>query len=601
MYLIKPLSSHVANQIAAGEVVQRPSSVVKELLENAIDSGADVIELRLKKGGKQEIHIVDNGSGIYAEDIELAFTRHATSKIQKAEDLFKLTTNGFRGEALASIAAISEVELRTNTNSEPSGYLFRIAGNESDKPVECVCKKGSSLRIKNLFFNIPARRNFLKSDQVEYKHCLEEFTRIALLHAEISFKFFHNDQLIFDLQPENRRGRIQHLISKKINAQLIPIQEVTDAVEVDGFIVKPEFAKKTRGQQYFFVNNRFTRSPYLHKAVVDAFEGLLLRESIPGYFIELRVPSDKVDVNIHPTKSEVKFEENHLIFTYLKTAIKHALGQYGVHSSLEFDLDPNLLPSYKTITTDVKETPQIKVNSNFNPFSKASTTEIKANRELYVQEESFSSISFVEDEVQGELAYEKVNFELYTDQHLHWSNKYIVVVDGTGELLVIDQYRAHQRIIYESMLKKITLEKGGSQSLLFPVVIKYDIHDLTRFKEIEGHLIEMGFVFETKSDHEIELQSVPNFYPIAKCEVLFEDLIKALEENDEQNAQLSFADITAKTISKHMAIRGGESLNFEARKKIITDLNQCKEQLLSPFNKKIYIRISQNEISKKMF
>ena len=339
---IELLPDHVANQIAAGEVVQRPASVVKELLENAIDAGANQIKLIVKDGGKTLIQVIDDGVGMSVSDARMCFERHATSKIRKAEDLFELSTKGFRGEALASIAAIAQVRLRTKTQEDSLGTEISIEGSQIQEQQAVATDKGCSLAVKNLFYNIPARRNFLKSDAVELRHIIDEFQRVVLVHYELGFSFYNNDTLLFQLEPTNIRQRIVQVFGKNTNEKLVPVNEKTDVVQLRGFVYKPEFAKKSRQQQFFFVNNRFVKSPYMHHAVMSAFEGLLAPNMQPGYIIYLDVPPQTIDINIHPTKTEVKFEDDHTLYAILRSALKHSLGQFSIAPSLDFDHSQDL-------------------------------------------------------------------------------------------------------------------------------------------------------------------------------------------------------------------------------------------------------------------
>ena len=340
--IINLLPDHVANQIAAGEVVQRPSSVVKELLENAIDAGSTTIKLFIKNAGKTRIQVIDDGKGMSDTDARLSFERHATSKINSAEDLFSLNTKGFRGEALASIAAIAHVELKTKQENDELGTAITIEGSIVKKQETTATSKGTSIAVKNLFFNIPARRNFLKSDAVELRHIIDEFHRVVLAHPQINFSMYHNDNNLFDLRSENFRQRIVHTFGKKTNEKLVPVDEDTELLKISGFIGKPEFAKKSRGEQFFFVNQRFIKSPYLNHAIQAAFEGLLAPNKYPSYFLNLRVDPKSIDINIHPTKTEIKFDDEPTIYALLRAAVKHSLGQFSVAPILDFQRDSAL-------------------------------------------------------------------------------------------------------------------------------------------------------------------------------------------------------------------------------------------------------------------
>ncbi len=373
------LPDHVANQIAAGEVIQRPSSVVKELLENAVDAKAKTIQLIVKDAGKTVIQVTDDGTGMNKLDIRLAFERHATSKINLAEDLFSLKTKGFRGEALASIAAIAHVETHTRTSDAEISHCLKIEGSRIKDETLSTKPKGTSIKVKNLFFNIPARRNFLKSNNVELRHIIDEFHRVALAHPEINFLFFNNGNEIFDLSSSNLRKRISAIFGSKYENHLVPIQEITSLTTLNGFVLKPEFSKKTRGQQFFFVNNRYIKSSFLHHAICDAFEGLLRPGYHPGYFLCLNLDPKTIDINIHPTKTEIKFEEEQSIYAILRSAVKHSLGIFQVMPTLDFEHNKNLDLPY-----NFKEkrplNPLIEVDSSFNPFSNSSVLSLTKKR-----------------------------------------------------------------------------------------------------------------------------------------------------------------------------------------------------------------------------
>ena len=366
--IIQLLPDHVANQIAAGEVVQRPASVVKELLENAVDAKATDIKLIIKDAGKSLVQVIDNGLGMSVTDARMCFERHATSKIRLAEDLFSLHTKGFRGEALASIAAIAHVEMKTKQDQEELGTHIVIEGSKFVSQDVAVLPKGTSFSVKNLFFNIPARRNFLKSENIEYRHILDEFHRVAMAHANIHFTFYHNGSENFNLPQSNFRQRIVNIFAGKTNEKLVPLKEDTEIVKIQGFVSKPEFAKKNRGEQFFFVNDRFIKSGYLHHAVMSAYEGLLPQGAQPSYFIYLDVPPNTIDINIHPTKTEIKFDDESALYAILRSTIKHSLGQFNVAPILDFNRDSNLDTPYNFKNLEGNY-PTIEVDDNYNPFS----------------------------------------------------------------------------------------------------------------------------------------------------------------------------------------------------------------------------------------
>ena len=488
--IIQLLPDHVANQIAAGEVVQRPASVVKELLENAIDANATSIKLLVKEAGKTLVQVIDDGSGMSVTDARLSFERHATSKISSAEDLFQLKTKGFRGEALASIAAIAHVELKTKREEDELGSLIKIEGSTVTNQEVVVTPKGTSIAVKNLFFNIPARRNFLKSDQVEMRHIMDEFQRVALVHPDISFSMYHNGNDVYVLPKSNFRQRIVAIFGKKSNEKLVPVDEETDIVKIQGFVLKPEFSKKSRGEQFFFVNDRFIKSSYLNHAVTAAFDGLLRERSYPGYFLMLQVDPKTIDINIHPTKTEIKFDNEHDLYAIIKSTIKHSLGQFQIAPVLDFNRDASMDTPYAYKNKNVT-TPSIEVDRSFNPFadeakspvktsSFSSRSQAKGNSESwedsFVGLESkitntrsdFPSMTFESEEVTGSFFDDS---EITQEQStLQIQNKYIISKVKSG-MMVINQHRAHERILFEEFLQHITINEAMSQQLLFPVIL----------------------------------------------------------------------------------------------------------------------------------
>jgi len=499
--IIQLLPDHVANQIAAGEVVQRPASVVKELVENAVDAGSTVIQLIVKGAGKTLIQVVDNGKGMSERDLLLSVQRHATSKIRTAEDLFQLQTKGFRGEALASIAAIAHLEISTREEDNEVGVQLKIEGASIGDPKPIACDKGTSIAVKNLFFNIPARRNFLKSDTVELRHIMDEFHRIALAHPDIHFDFFHNNSELFKLPPSNLRQRIVNVFGGKTNEKLVPVKEETGVVKINGFISKPAFTKKTRGEQFFFVNNRFVKNSYLHHAVNSAFEGLLKPGHHPGYFIFLEVDPSSIDINIHPTKTEVKFDQDQAMYAILRSAVKHSLGQFNVAPILDFDRDANLDTPY-SYKTKLPQQPAVEVDADFNPFKEDNKGSVrvspkpysKADRveasweSLYVSvdsSEDFKTVSIESESTSNELFTEEETDTSATTYQLH--KKYIVTTIKSG-MVIINQHRAHQRVLYEQYLKNITVDTGSSQQLLFPLTLEFSTTEMELLKTIKDSL-----------------------------------------------------------------------------------------------------------------
>lgn len=606
--IIKLLPDHVANQIAAGEVVQRPSSVVKELLENAIDAGADHIKLIVKDGGKTLIQVVDDGMGMSTTDARLSFERHATSKISSADDLFNLHTKGFRGEALASIAAIAHVDLHTRTSMNDVGTNLKIEGSQVVGQEASVTAKGTSIAVKNLFFNIPARRNFLKSNQVELRHIIDEFQRVALAHPSVAFQMFNNGSEYFNLPIENFRQRIVHIFGKKTNERLVPVEEETGVVKISGFICKPEFAKKSRGEQFFFANGRFIKSPYLHHGVVSAFEGLLKADAHPGYFLRLEVDPKSIDINIHPTKTEVKFDDEHTLYATLRAAIKHSLGQFHVAPVLDFERDGNLDTPYN-FKDRMAEMPKVTVDANFNPFSDANTVSVsqtyKAKRtsdgwqDLYNIDRNdgvFSQLQVESDSITTEI-FESSDEVVESEQiSFQLQRKYVVSTVKSG-LLVIDQNRAHQRILFERFLKETTVEKGVVQQLLFPLELAFGKKEIAILGDMAEDMAQLGFEMNLTKEGIAHISGIPvNMPETAVRDVLNAILVSSLEDTGEG---FSRAEWISRTMCAALSIKNGQVLNQEEQQVLINDLFACKEPKLSPFQKIIYVIIGANEIENK--
>ena len=604
--IIQLLPDHVANQIAAGEVVQRPSSVVKELVENAIDANATSIKLIVKEAGKTQIQVIDNGKGMSETDARLCFERHATSKIRSAEDLFQLQTKGFRGEALASIAAIAHVELKTKLEHTDLGTAITIEGSEVKSQEVTVTPQGTSISVKNLFFNIPARRNFLKSNTVELRHIIDEFHRVALAHPSIEFVLYHNGSELFNLPKSNYRQRIVNVFGSKINDKLVPVSEDTEIVKITGFVAKPEYSRKTKSEQFFFVNNRFIKSGYLNHAVSAAFEGLLKEGYYPSYFINLEVDPHSIDINIHPTKTEIKFEDEHTLYAIIRSAVKHSLGQFNVAPVLDFDNDTNLDTPY-SYKDKQAVAPVIQVDRNYNPFKdsgyKSSVQRLHTAKweSLYVGVAPSPSI-----EPPDEMAFESEagNEQLFqTAQEASSSavfqlqQKYIVSSLKSG-LLIIDQHRAHQRILYESFLKNMTVKSAVSQQLLFPLKLHFSTTDIEHLKSLKQELEQSGFVFESFKNESIEISGVPFNVSDSEISIIFEQLISDIE-NEVPEANFSATDLLAKSMAKSLAVKRGQSLTKEEQEHMLNSLFACKEPAVSPANKPTYITIETNNLDKK--
>lgn len=605
--IIQLLPDHVANQIAAGEVVQRPASVVKELVENAIDANATSIKLIIKEAGKTQIQVIDNGKGMSETDARLCFERHATSKIKSAEDLFQLQTKGFRGEALASIAAIAHVELKTKLETRDLGVSIVIEGSEVKSQEAAVTTQGTSISVKNLFFNIPARRNFLKSNTVELRHVIDEFHRVALAHPDIEFMLYHNGSEIFNLPKSNYRQRIMNVFGAKINDKLVPVSEDTEIVNISGFVAKPEYSRKTKSEQFFFVNDRFIKSGYLSHAVNAAFEGLLKEGYYPSYFLNLKVNPQSIDINIHPTKTEIKFEDEHTLYAIIRSAVKHSLGQFNVAPALDFDSDTNLDTPY-SYRNKQAVAPAIQVDRNYNPFMDSGYKTSIPNKQnesqwesLYVGAQLNHSVEMPED---VEFESDAVNTKLFnhssgesTASVFQLQQKYIVSSMKSG-LLVIDQYRAHQRILYESFLKNMTIKSAVSQQLLFPLKLYFSSTDIENLIQLKPELEQSGFIFERFDTEVIEISGVPFNVSESEISIIFEQLISDIE-NDVPEANFSTTDLLAKSMAKSLAVKRGQPLGKEEQEHLVNSLFACKEPTVSPANKATFITIQSNELDKK--
>ncbi|WP_298555274.1 DNA mismatch repair endonuclease MutL [uncultured Algibacter sp.] len=611
--IIQLLPDHVANQIAAGEVVQRPASVVKELLENAIDAGADTIKLIIKDAGKTLVQVIDNGKGMSNTDARLSFERHATSKIRNAEDLFQLHTKGFRGEALASIAAIAHVELKTKQEQDDVGNTLIIEGSKVTSQEVVVTPTGTSVSVKNLFFNIPARRNFLKSDTVELRHVIDEFHRVALAHSNISFAMYNNGSESFNLPISNYRQRIVNIFGNKINEKLVPVEEDTEVLKISGFVGKPEFAKKTRGEQFFFVNNRFVKSAYLNHAIASAFEGLLKNGTYPSYFLNLTVNPQTIDINIHPTKTEIKFDDEHTLYALLRSAVKHSLGQFNIAPVLDFERDPNLDTPY-SFKKDSTNAPKVEVDKSFNPFQNEETSKARAVtykkepttswESLYVGLESkgndsksdFTEIQFESEERTASIFDDDKQVEkTHTTYQLH--NKYIVSAIKSG-MLVIDQHRAHQRILYEDFLNNLTIKEAASQQLLFPLQLHFSPQDITIINQLKVDLEHTGFVFSSVKEELVEITGVPVGVPESEVSIILEQLISDVE-NEVPESHFSASDLLAKSMAKSLAIKTGQSLQKDEQEHLVNKLFACKEPNVSPTNRTTFVTMSVDELDKK--
>ena len=605
--MITLLPDHVANQIAAGEVVQRPASAVKELLENAIDSKATDIKLIIKDSGKTLIQVIDNGSGMNEVDARMCFERHATSKISKADDLYSLTTKGFRGEALASIAAIAQVELKTKKEDSELGIKVVIEGSEHKSQEICTCPNGSSFSIKNLFFNVPARRNFLKSDRAENKYILDEFVRIALAHPDISFSFINNEKEQYKLSKGTLRQRLVNLFGKNYNSRLVPVNEKTDIVNIDGFICKPEFSKKSRGEQFIFVNNRFIKSAYLNHAVSNSMEGLLQSDYHPSYFLFLQIDPSKIDVNIHPTKTEIKFEDERNIYSIMLAAIKHSLGQYNIAPSIDFSLNPEYQVPITSKGRTIK-TPNIEVDPNFNPFEEQKSaiqnksllnkTSSKGKHWEAIFEEIQEDMNTALPEglntpqsLESELNIEEKRFAFQVD------NRFILTQIKSG-ILILDQQRAHQRILYEQYFKSLQNKRPLSQQLVFPHEIHLSPTDIEIFKEITDDIESVGFDINIPTRNCLMILGVPFETKANEINKIIDNILDAYK-NQNDAWKSDHQKFIAKSLALSNAIKNGKTMASEEMNELIDSLFTCELPFISIYNKPTAIVLEINELIKR--
>ena len=590
--IINLLPDNVANQIAAGEVVQRPSSVIKELLENSIDAGATEIDIVIEKGGKKNIKVIDNGTGMSVKDSKMAFERHATSKIKNADELFSIQTNGFRGEALSSICAISQVELISKSKSVDLGVKINLEGNKLKNEKMVVAPIGTSISIKNLFFNIPARRNFLKSDSVELKYIINEFHRIAISYPHVSFKFINNSSEIYNLTPSNLKKRIISIFGNKIDEKLVPLKEKTSVVEIYGFILKPDFSKKTKGNQFFYVNNRYIKSSFLHHSILTSYEGLIKENYKPGYFLFFKVKPETIDINIHPTKTEIKFDNEQILYSILKSCVKHSLGMFNISPSIDFNYNNNLDNDINRSRDLRNLNVDIKVDSGFNPF---------INDDVQSKNISETDNTFIKYESKQIQDFNETFFDIdklkNSAKVFQFMNKYIVSTVKSG-IIIIHQTRAHQRVLYELFLKNMTQSNVKIQKLAFPIYINLSDEMLMLYVKYSEEIKASGFLINKKNKKSLEIKGIPVDCKEENIEGLLEDVLESLQA-EIFNKNFSQSDVLAKVLAKKLSIKSNMSLKIEEQEKLLDDLFSCKEILISPFEKKIFFNLTIKELEKK--
>lgn len=605
--IIQLLPDSVANQIAAGEVVQRPASVIKELMENSIDAGSTQIQVIVKDGGKALIQVIDNGSGMSETDARLCFERHATSKIKEASDLFAIRTMGFRGEALASIASIAEVDLRTRRYDEEVGTYLRINGSELEEHKTIACPVGSNFSVKNLFFNVPARRKFLKSSSLELKHIIAEFQRVALANPEVAMSLNHNGVDVYNLTSSTTKQRIVGLFGRAINQQLLDCSTNTTIANINGFIGRPESARKSSGEQFFFVNNRYFKSPYLHRAVMNSYERLIQSDSVPPYFIFIEVDPTTIDVNIHPTKTEIKFEDERTLWQIIHAVVKESLGKFAAVPSIDFDtqqvVDIPFFPKSAPINPI-----EIEVDKSFNPFdedksnfSTKSTIHHKPSTKGWEQLYQENQGDGFEQSTPVTQTFRSKGFddneEVVASKFFQFKDRYILTSVKSG-LMVIDQKYAHERILFESYLDSLTAGKSFAQKELYPQAIELSGGDFTLLMESQEDLSQLGIEISSLGHNSISINSLPANIKVGDPIRLIEDIVVSLKENQTKPLDSAHEKV-AISMAKAASIGYIRTLSVTEMQDLVDKLFACKHPHLSPEGKVVLTIISLDELEKR--
>ena len=610
MDIIRLLPDNIANQIAAGEVIQRPASAVKELLENSIDSGATHIKLIVKQAGKSLVQVIDNGCGMSETDARMCFEKHATSKIRAAEDLFNIRTMGFRGEALASIAAIAQVEMKTRQTGEQLGTCIEIEGMKVLKQEPCQTEEGTSIAMKNLFFNVPARRNFLKSDTVELKNIIEEFQRIALAHPKIGFQLFNNDYEMYHLKSGNLKQRIVAMFGDNYAEKIVPVEEKSYALHVYGFTGKPEFSKKTRGEQFIYVNNRYIKSPYLNHAVSMAFEQMLPQGSYPFYVLFLDIDPSKIDINVHPAKYEIKFEDEKLVYTFVNLGVKHALGAYSVSPTLDFNQEHHLnnndtftqqprtwleITQQATSTRDAKK---YAPPSNFQSLNKREENNLKNWEHAFDTVSSRKQQQLTDGNQKSETRRieEHESYKEAVPPH-QIQNRHIVSQIKSGFIL-IDQQAAHERIMFERYLKLLDRNRNESQRQLFPQNLDLNAMDTQILLQILPEINNLGFDIQEFGKNSFVIHGFPADILQGDEKKMIEELIEQFKMNS-QVTKLSKREMLAKSLAHSSSIKAGKKLSVEEMKTLIDELFACENAFTSPNGRFTFITINNDELEKR--
>lgn len=596
--IIRLLPDHVINQIAAGEVIQRPASAVKELMENAVDAGSTKIKLIIKDAGKTLIRVIDNGCGMTETDARLCFEKHATSKITTADDIFSVTTKGFRGEALASIAAIANVELKTKIPGSEAGTQVEIEHSKFQKQEVCQCEAGTSISVKNLFFNVPARKTFLKSDQVEFRHILEEFHRIAIAHPSVEFTLFNNDEQLFHIIPGSLKQRIMALFGNNYDQKLVPVTENTSLASISGFIGKPEYARKTRGEQYFFVNHRYIKNSYLHHALQSTYVELLAKDSYPSYFVFFEIPPGKIDVNIHPTKTEIKFENESMLYAILKSAVKRALGQHNVIPPMDFDREGafEISPVKKT---DVIRQPQITLNPGYNPFEEEAKTNLK-NAGFTINTKSETQRNEPRHFIQPEIAAPELTWAKETaitfKWHETWGKEYLVA-ELDEKLLLINQQLAWEKIFFEEVSSALKRKENmPSQKELFPQTIQVSANDAAIITLLLPELKCLGFDISDFGKQTFIIYGIPSGIESGVASSFLEGIVEHYKNSTEAEIKNPENTLLAKGFARRMASKSSRLLSQQERQALLERLFNVPSPGITTDGKKVFIELPPEKI-----
>ena len=604
--IIQLLPDNIANQIAAGEVIQRPASAVKELMENAVDAGADEIKLIVNDAGKALVQVIDNGKGMSDTDARMAFERHATSKISIIEDLFRIKTMGFRGEALASIAAVAQVELKTKREEDETGVYIEIENSVVKNQEAIASPVGTSIAMKNLFFNVPARRNFLKSNAAELRHIVDEFTRVAMSFPNIFFSFISNGQEVFHLDKGTLKQRIVQILGNSYNAKLVSVQEQTDYMNIYGFVGKPETAKKTRGDQYFFVNNRFIKSAYLNHAVMNAFSEMIAKDSFPMYALFIDLDPAQLDINVHPTKQEIKFEDEKVVYAFVQSAVKHSLAQFSITPTLDFDLDASIqsLDAVSKPFTEEKRS-SAAASSLYNTFTQKNQAHFIENKsglkhwkEFYESPEksTVGSGQSAGETFQAQQALHTANWQLATENCLQLHNTYIVIQNDKGYLLV-HQQNAHERILYERFNKAVDGKHIATQSSLFPSTMELSMTDAVLLSELLPDLHHLGYLLEPFGNNTFVIQGTPADVEQGNEKIAIE---RMLEQYKHFSNDLKFSkrEKLLRSLALQQSVKPGTSLADAAMKNLLEELFACDVPNITPNGKPTWLEFKKDELDK---